>query len=523
MIKVNPCQIFSYIIFLSIWVFTIYTGAIGIDFGRHWDERKLFASIIDTIPNGDWVPGWYNYPSMVYDLVVLSETPEIATTYIHQRSEFSNILETSLSKKMFVFRARTVFLHVVALSLLWVFTLIFKWTKQWSHAVLGPAILASSWEFAYHARWLAPDGVLMQFGILTILLVFLALGSSMRRRTIWLLAAATAAGMACGTKYYGGIFLLPVFIGGQKVLADKNAKTREYLLLFISLAAAFVITFLLITPGALTDTSKFIQDIQFEINHYRSGHPGYSVHTGNEHATLLLLYLSSVFYSRYMWVSLAFSVFALIGLYNILRNGWKKHEVWILLSVPLFYIPYISMQKVMMVRNYLLLFPFLAILSAIGYMAVWKTKWVQSITAIKFAISAGLIFALSMNYGWLYTSAKSIVTRKAIDQPQVLQNYLVANKETTFYLSNAARQLLSETDPGKMQNITDNPSQAEVYIYLSHEVENPDANRPGIYKPIAGPYEVNFDYYPSWDGDSRIIVMRMEDAFHQAQFGFISK
>ena len=505
-------------IFISIWAFTLHTGMIGIDFGRHWDERKLFASIRDSIPNAEILPGWYNYPSMIYDITAISSSPEIISTYIWNKGEFSDRLEIWLADREFVIRTRGIFLFLSTLSMLWTYLLIFKLTRQWSQAVLGAALLASSWEFAYHARWIAPDAILMQFGILCILLIIIALDASGKSRYVWLGMAAVAAGLACGTKYYGGMYLLPVFMGAHKLYKDKNAKAGEYVLLYSLMVLIFIFAFLITTPGALLDSARFIQDIQFEISHYKGGHPGYTVNPGGQHASLLFTYLFGVFFSKYQWISILFSAFTLAGLYSMIRDGLKKYETWIFLSIPLFYIPYISLQSVMMVRNYLLLFPILAILSARGMAIIWESKLIRSSNIFGYLAISGLILTLAINFKWVYVAARSIRARESIDQTQELRDYLNTNNDTIFYLSDSAKRLLFADNNGRLENLTENPSLTKVYVYLSHEVENPVANRPGIYNPIFGPYEVNFDYYPSWDGDSRVIIMPMESALQQSQF-----
>ncbi len=60
------------IIFLALWLFAFSTGWLGVDFGTHWDERKLMKSVRDTMQTGIILPGWYNYPSMIYDLAILT-------------------------------------------------------------------------------------------------------------------------------------------------------------------------------------------------------------------------------------------------------------------------------------------------------------------------------------------------------------------------------------------------------------------------------------------------------------------
>ena len=504
--------------FISIWAFTLYTGILGIDFGRHWDERKLFAAIRDSIPNADILPGWYNYPSMIYDITAISSLPEIVSTYIWNKGEFSDRLEIWLAGKEFVIRTRGIFLFLSTLSMLWTYLLIFKWTRQWSQALLGAVLLASSWEFAYHSRWIAPDGILMQFGILCILLIFIGLDTSGKSRYAWLGIATIVAGLACGTKYYGGMYLLPVFIGAHKLLRDKNASGRVYFLLYAALVIVFIFTFLITTPGVLIDSTRFIQDIQFEISHYKGGHPGYTVKPGGQHASLLFTYFFGVFFSKHQWISFFFSSLTFVGLFSIIRDGLKKHETWVFLSIPLFYIPYISLQKVMMVRNYLLLFPILTILSAKGMAIIWKSKLIQSRNIFKFLAASSLILALVINFKWVFVAARSIWARDSVDQTQALRDYLNDNRNTSFYLSDPAKHLLFADNKGGLENLTENPYLAAFYVYLSHEVENPIANHPGIYNAIIGPYEVNFDYYPSWDGDSRLIIMPMKSALLQSQF-----
>ncbi|HJS20336.1 MAG TPA: phospholipid carrier-dependent glycosyltransferase [Anaerolineales bacterium] len=514
-------QVVYHLIFLSVWVFTIFSGAIGIGFRGHWDEHKLFKAIRESIPVGKVLPGWYNYPSMIYDLAVVSISPEILATYFSDRSAFRESMEKQLrgeQLKEFTIRIRTVFLFISSLSILWTYLLVFTWTRQWLQALLSSAVLASSWEFAYHARWIAPDAILMQFGILAVLLVFLALRSSGRRKFMWLFAAAIATGLACATKYFGGIFLVPVFMGGYKILRDSDAKWGSYLALFLGLAAAFSLTFLLITPGALIETERMIQDIQFEINHYRGGDYGYTVQRGWEHLSLLLVYIFGVFFSNYIWISLLISVFVLIGLHSLLTENWKAVETWVFLSVPLLYIPYISLQRVMMVRNDLLLFPFLAILSAGGMIFVWNSKLIQSSSIARTVVVVGWVSVLLINYSWINYAAESIPASSNTDRPQELQKYLVANSGTTFYLSREARSLI---DSNELPNVVTDPYDADKLVFVFREVNHPLANRPNVYDPVFGPYEVNFDYYPSWNEDGRIVVMPMKSALSQYQFEFI--
>jgi 4-amino-4-deoxy-L-arabinose transferase-like glycosyltransferase len=63
---------------------------------------------------------------------------------------------------------------------------------------------------AYHARWLVPDSMMMQFAAL--MLMLLSYAHTRPDPRFWLKCAAAAAGLACGTKYTGGILLVPIII-----------------------------------------------------------------------------------------------------------------------------------------------------------------------------------------------------------------------------------------------------------------------------------------------------------------------
>ncbi len=516
-------QSLYHVLFLIVWLFVLYTGFMGADFGKHWDERKLFTSIRDTVPLGRILPGWYNYPSMIYDLTVLGVSPKIINTYVSDPSTFRQnvrkmLVDTEL--RNLTVHIRKVFLVLTTLSLLWTYLLVYVWTKNWPQALLSSAILASSWEFAYHARWIAPDAILMQFGILTILLVFLALRSSGRRKFIWLVAAAVAASLTCGTKYFGGIFLVPVLIGGYKLLRDANAKWSSYVLWLFVLAVVFTLTFLVITPGTLLDTARMIVDIRYEIGHYQTGDTSYTVNAGWQHVSLLFVYLFGVFFSKYLWVSVLFTAAALIGLYSMLARHWKEIETWVFLSVPVLFIPYVSQQRVMMVRNDLLLFPFLAILCAWGVFILWNARFFQANRLARALLAGGVIAVLLINFTWLYRAAETISPQLTMDRSGRLQTYLQAHPKTTFYLSPEASSLV---DANGLPNIAHDPLHADKLVFVFEEVDHPLANRPDVYDAVFGPYEVNLDYYPSWNEDARIVVMPMKAALSQKVFDSIDQ
>ena len=168
----------------------IATGLQGIDFGRHWDEG---LSQLDparrSLKIGVFLPGIYHYPSFDYWLTLVGALPDVVASLSsgrHTELELREYLSRSADSPEYTLRVRTIFLAVSALSLLWVYLLVLGWGRHWAEAMLAASALGLSWEVAYHLRWIAPDGVLMQFSALTLLAVLQAWRRPDRREWLWL-------------------------------------------------------------------------------------------------------------------------------------------------------------------------------------------------------------------------------------------------------------------------------------------------------------------------------------------------
>ncbi len=520
----------SHFAFLLLWLFAFNLGLAGIDFGNHWDEHKLVRSVRETFKTGQVLPGWYNYPSVSYDVMLLASLPEAATIFlgdsgilnqfVGEKHNVSSVLDVStrlqeaLRSRDFLPRARLFYLFITLLSGLWVYLIIKKISNNSLTALLAASLLYGSWEFAYHARWAAPDGLLAQFGLLTILLVIYAARANGIKQPAFLFLAAVAAGFTCSAKYFGGLFLIPVFIAGWQFAKAQHLNWKGKFFLLTALLAVFTASFLLSTPGALVDPLRFIKDVQFEMRHYSGSHNGYTVKPGLEHLGLILSYFALAAFSA--WAPLAIAVFvaAVWGVYSYLRQPNRRLESAVLLVMPLAHLLYMSTQKVLFVRNYLVILPFLAIFAAIGIFNIWERIRLIKPRLAHLGLFTVWIALLAVNFGWQAQAALSIQQREDVDKTAQLMTYINQHPETKFYLSSAAYKLLNGQEVNLI-NITKNPQEADVYLYVSHEYKDALSNRFGRYQALFGPYEVNFNYYPSWDGDSRVVALSMQHAIEQ--------
>ncbi len=405
----------------------------------------------------------------------------------------------------FQLHVRTVFIVVSSLSILWTYLLVLHWRRNSVEAFVACCILGLSWEYTYHLRWIAPDAIMAQFGALSILLLFVGRTSEQPMR--WLRFSAIAAGLAGATKYPGGLVLLPVLLGAF-LLGTASLMFRLRALCEICFAAC--LTYLFASPGSLLDLYASVEHIKYEINHYATGHWGYTVSSPVQHLQLMMAYFIFAAFSPHSIIAVSFFITSIIGGYALVRE--KPPVAVLFLSLPVVYIMYLSIQNVMIVRNLLIMFPFFAILSARGIMCL-KSKYASQ--RISGAIFAGLVAGLLLiNAGWAISSTYSITHKNRTDYIEQVTDYVAQRSHTTFWVSEPVYQAMVHVGRQLPSNLTNSMHKADTVIFYSYEVGEYEwqANRYNYTLTWFGPYEVNFNYYPSWTGDKRIVMMPVHHA-----------
>lgn len=494
----------------------VVTGIQGLDFGNHWDEKGYQLVPVKTMLSlRAPLPGHYGYPSFDYWVISAALLPDVVKVW-GERADRVKILQDVVESQSFLLRVRGVFLILAAMSIFWVYLLVLRWRASWQEALLAACFLAFSWEVAYHIRWIATDGILMQFGALTLLCTIVAYRNSDGIR--WFYLAAGAAGLGMGTKYPGGLLLVPVMVAGFLRYKDL-ACDRLILRLSVFIGIAFVI-FLVSTPAVILRPVEVLRGILYEVRHYASGHAGHTVLPGAGHGWRMLVYLSTSVFSHFPIIALIVFGFSLIGGIALIRED--RGMATVVLSFPLLYFLYFSIQRAMVARNLLVLVPFLAILAARGAGTVWK--WTLAIPsqerrASGFArgiLCAGVIITLSVNIGWLVYAAGTIVDRHSDRFAGNAIKHIEQEYWNRFYLSPLVRVHLEQLAQDMPTNVTPEAGEADrILLYASEGLphwQDWPANRPDLTERWFGPYEVNFNIYPNWWGDDRIIEMTTQRA-----------
>jgi 4-amino-4-deoxy-L-arabinose transferase-like glycosyltransferase len=495
--------------FLAMLGVVFFAGYRGIDFGGHWDERRMMTNVYQTMARGQLLPQWYNYPSLSFDLVMLSVLPEPIVCYRNRGAPASDPFGQDLARRAFdprtAVRARGIFLFVTLLSVVWVYLAALKWNGRWPEALLAAALVGGSFEVSYHARWIAPDGLVMQFAALSLLTTAL-MHRRKGRKTMWLWITAAVAGLATGSKYPGGILVVPVVI--YAVAAGREAR-RHGGATWPPLAGAlvaFVLAFVATTPGALVEPTKFMHDIVYEAQHYSTGHEGYSVSPFVVHGVLMVQYLALNAFSMYWPLALAFFAFAIVGKVFVIRED--PRFAWLLVFVPVLYFVFVSTQRVMLVRNLLMLLPCLAVLAAYGVSEILRRIRLPRVRA---ALATAVTLAVGINLASIVSASNTVFNKESLQHVEYIAAYLAKHKDKKVFISQIVRsQLDAATPPLRPTNVTESRDEAERFLIHTRDAfdrKKWPGNRFGRWHVVSGPRDINFDYYPTWGGNPHIVAI----------------
>lgn len=473
---------------LLLQAFLVTTGAVGEARLTHWDEGYIVDQLTWSASRDILLlPGRYNYPSATYwtALAALASlappAPGGGGLGTLQRTWLA-----TLQSPAFRVRLRLTFLLLTSLTIPLVAAAVLAWGgTSWS-AVWAAALAATSWELAYHARWPAPDGLVMAGTAATIAC---GLYAARTRQRPWWRAAAFAAGATLGCKY--SAWPLPFVITVAAMVDQRAAVWRTAVETAALAALAFVIT----TPAVLLQPFLLIKDALFEMHHYRLGHVGgHSIAAGAAHVRAMLEYLALAPWGGTAIASAAVTVCAVWGAVCVWRQS--KIVVLVLVGFPVLFLTYFSLQRVFIVRNLLGLLPGLAILAAIGLEACMT----RVPRAVRWALSAGAVAVVVMGGVMLVRAADN--RRQADDHyVRALRDDLSRGRFGMPCATSAARQRL-HADAALAASCT----AASAVIFSEGDLDVGPDYRPLRFKGIYGRADANYEYYPDWPGGPTLFV-----------------
>lgn len=478
---------------LAFWL----TGIAGLDYGYHWDEPKLLESVRVSVYEGVYLPTFYNYPSVSHALGVFTALPEIVNNidrnHLNEPIFQGHIAAYQLDNHSITLRTRLIFLTISSLAIVWVYALMLSWRGSVWLGLLSSSVLAFSWEVAYHARWIAPDAILMQFGALFLLCLIRAYRQPQQQGWLWF--SIIVAGLATGTKYPAGLLLLPVLL-----LIYWHRKS--WLVLGQGLFV-FVLTYLITTPGTLLQPFKFWHHVEFEMWHYSFGHSKHTVSGGLEHFLKNIEYLATVQLSHFPIIAVIFFLLTIVGIIALWRES--RRLATLILTFPLIYLLFMSLQRAMLIRNLLVLVPFIALLISLGIEWLWQKSnrwWMKGL--IIFVIVGGV----TLNASWLVYSAHTITQRHTPSYLDELRIWVNQSPDSQYFASQKVLESLGGDVPVNLNDNLNEADEALVYLKEIQEVEPMPANIPRFFTWQFGSWEANIEYY-TWHGDDKIVLLPM--------------
>lgn len=476
---------------ILLYLFLVFNGWLGIRFGWHWDEWNFINLACESSFHNDYLPHKYIYPSFCYYISLFA-------AFIYRNINSINDLNTLLADYNFVVFVRFLFMLISSLTVIWTFFCTYLITKKYWISLLSGLVVCSSFEFSYHSRWAVSDCIVAQFAFLSTFILFLDL--NLYKKIIF---SAVVVGIAAGTKYTAGFVGINILFYVIYNAIDKHqtlkTTARQIGLMLLFGFIGFVVT----TPGIVLETSKFVDGLIFQKDVYSNWFYGYTVSAGYKHLLRILEYMLFALFSKISLISIFVTLFAIIGIiYLIIKKQWNYFVLFLAIAV---YIIFVSRFKVMIVRNLIYILPFFAVLFSVGI------DWVVSkirIEITKRTFIAVIFIVLGFSCSSVVIASMNVHNKDKINLAAELNAYISRNKTNKLYFS---PQVLALTNG---QQNADSLNKSNYLLFFKDELpwQKYKANVHNQFEEIIGIDDVNINYYPTWSGDDRIIVIKYKKA-----------
>lgn len=488
----------------------LHQGLVGLDFGRHWDERQMTLLVRESVEAGRLRPRWYHYPALPFLIAraALATTP-LPPRVLAEQGRTAALVETTRSRR-YRLRTRAFFLAVSSVAVPAAGLLALALGLGPFVSLLASLFAAGSFELAYHARWFAPDGPLAAFALLALAAAAAAFRTpSGRARAILLLSSVLAAAIAASAKITGALFLAAPLA----VLCLERGRRGRALLSAAAGLTLFAAVFVAITPGVLTDTARFLEDLRFEMRHYgEKGHYGFTIEPGLPYLARLGLWLGTEALSPFRPLALLSAALAALGLFGLLRSRAHRRAALVVLLPASLLLALLASQRVLFVRNALVFVPLLAVLAAAGGGALLSRLSDRR----RRALLAALLLSAPVLHGiWLEREAYRI--RADTDRTLALRQFadwLSARPDgPRVGVPDALAEALSAhlDEKGRARLVAADSDEWEFFAFRCVDHPRPGrmpSNVPHLLERWFGRRQVNLPWYTTWLGHHVILVAR---------------
>src|SRR5262249_4511410 len=150
--------------------------------------------------------------------------------------------------------------------------------------------------------------------------------------------------------------------GAAWMLGDSSTRRSARIGATVRAKLVSVATFFVVSPGTLLQPALSVSGILAAVRHYATGHNRYTVSARVDHASRMLVYIGTVLLSPFPLVAMGLTGAAVWGAAVAFRTSPRVAAI--ALAYPVLYMIYFSSQRTMIVRNLLVLSPFVAAFAA---------------------------------------------------------------------------------------------------------------------------------------------------------------
>jgi len=347
---------------LFAFLLRLFHARSGLPYIHHWDEPYVAFRALDMMMTGDLNPYFYFYGSLLMyfnagvdwlHALYLKSLPETAVLALNELNPLAYGGPTGfdwyLSHPSFMFCNRVLAAIFGALTVAIVYYLVLRLGNRFA-ALAASALLAGTIVHVEHSAYVSTDIPMGFFVWATILFAYLYHD---KKKLKFLIISLVMSGMATSIKYNAGLVVL--VSAWVLLFSIKKSSYRHWHWVLIPVVPT--LAFFAGTPFALLDVAEFIDHAIYNVLIYSESGPSWAtIEPGLPH----ILFQGGAFLAN---ISLLGGIIAILGLPKLLA---RKPFGWILLGYSLVYFLLTTQMAISYHRNFLLLYPQLAILFGMG-------------------------------------------------------------------------------------------------------------------------------------------------------------
>ncbi len=383
----------------------IWGNSHGLPYAYNSDENAHFVTRAIGLFGHDWDPNYYVNPPAYTYVVHL-----VLGIWYGGRAGVSNAFAADPTQIWIISRTIAAVLGTIAV---WLLYLAGRRLVDRRVGLLSAGIFAVAFLPVFYAKLALNDVPTLAGVCLGLWGAAGILRSGRLRDYIW---AGLGLGLACATKYTGGIVLLPIVAaaGAQFAAGGRTWAMRGIVIVGVGALASFIAA----NPYALLDFSSFWEGVthQSEASGDAAGKLGLTQDSGYAY------YLWSFGWGL-GWLPLIFAVGGAVRLWFD-----ERRVVWMLVPAVVLFVLFMGSQERYFGRWLMPVFPFVCILAA--YAAIELADWLGSFSpALRPTLIAAAVVVLC-GQGFVYSLHSGLVLSRE-DTRNIARDWMVANVPPT--------------------------------------------------------------------------------------------